>query len=357
MKTSVLVMALSLLLSAGLAQAQAQWRGGVFVYDPEGPRYQAPSRDYRYDPRSPYPYRRITVRISRRATTGGCHSATTTGTLRDAWNVIRAEPTAFRRIAPRRPGNGVRSSLACRTGSARRRGTTAPCSAATITAGAISLIAVERRSASDCASAVHAFPEKPGCLPACLRRRTIEGSFPLGCPKGFRQALARAVDQRLYRANRHWALLRGARGKHQGVSARLATRADLLDQADAQGRVGAYALATENHALGPAFADQPGQRLRATAAGGQAEGASGRPNSACSSAMRRSQARAHSSPPPKAKPLIAAMETPRKSRSASKASPNRRTISCARIGSPSANCCRSAPALKKRSPWPVMTSA
>jgi len=54
MKTSVLVMALSLLLSAGLAQAQ--WRGGVFVYDPEGPRYQAPSRDYRYDPRSPYPY-------------------------------------------------------------------------------------------------------------------------------------------------------------------------------------------------------------------------------------------------------------------------------------------------------------
>lgn len=52
MKTILLVAALSLALGAGMAQAQ--WRGGVFVYDPQAP-FAYGARDYRYDPRSPYP--------------------------------------------------------------------------------------------------------------------------------------------------------------------------------------------------------------------------------------------------------------------------------------------------------------
>ena len=85
--------------------------------------------------------------------------------------------------------------------------------------------------------------------------------------------------------------------------------------------------------------------------------ASGKAIWACSSAMRISQAMATSSPPPMAKPLTAAMETPRKSASASNASPKYSAIARAVAGSPSAKSFRSAPAEKNFSPAPVMTSA
>lgn len=126
MKTILLVTALSLALGAGMAQAQ--WRGGVFVYDPQAP-FAYGARDYRYDPRSPYPpprdYRsglpprydgRLPPRYYERHMPG-----------RDERYWRHAE-----RFPPHRPGSGGPSARTSVTGSsARRCGTTARCSGAT----------------------------------------------------------------------------------------------------------------------------------------------------------------------------------------------------------------------------------
>ena len=85
--------------------------------------------------------------------------------------------------------------------------------------------------------------------------------------------------------------------------------------------------------------------------------ASGSAICACRSAMRMSHAIAHSSPPPIAKPLIAAIVTPRKFASFSNALPNATDIVAATPLSPSANSLRSAPAEKNFSPCPVTTIA
>ncbi|MCY1356152.1 hypothetical protein D9M69_425940 [compost metagenome] len=55
------------------------------------------------------------------------------------------------------------------------------------------------------------------------------------------------------------------------MAARLAAVDHLLDQADAQRGLGIDPLAAEDHALGPALADQPGQRLGAAGARQQAD--------------------------------------------------------------------------------------
>lgn len=48
-----------LLLGLGFgAQACAESRGGVWVYQPDGGSYRVESRAYQYDPRSPYPQHR-----------------------------------------------------------------------------------------------------------------------------------------------------------------------------------------------------------------------------------------------------------------------------------------------------------
>ncbi len=84
---------------------------------------------------------------------------------------------------------------------------------------------------------------------------------------------------------------------------------------------------------------------------------SGSANAVCSSAILMSQASAHSSPPPMAYPLMAAIETPLKAERASKAWPKRLITLCALSLSPLLNILRSAPAEKNFSPSPVMTSA
>ena len=71
--------------------------------------------------------------------------------------------------------------------------------------------------------------------------------------------------------------------------------------------------------------------------------ASGSASIACCSAIRMSHASAHSSPPPIANPLIAAIVTPRKFASRSNAPPNATDIVAATPLSPSANSFRSAP--------------
>ena len=60
--------------------------------------------------------------------------------------------------------------------------------------------------------------------------------------------------------------------QQQGSAACFAGVHHLLDQADAQGGLGVDALAAEDHAFGPAFADQPGQRLGTTGARQQTHG-------------------------------------------------------------------------------------
>ncbi len=85
--------------------------------------------------------------------------------------------------------------------------------------------------------------------------------------------------------------------------------------------------------------------------------ASGRAICACDSAMRMSQASAHSRPPPIAKPLMAATVTRWVSARASKARPKAEIMSSATALSPLAKVLRSAPALKNLGPEPVITRA
>ncbi len=80
---------------------------------------------------------------------------------------------------------------------------------------------------------------------------------------------------------------------------RAAFRRELVHQADAQRGLRVDALAQQHHALRPAFADGPAQPLGAAGAGQQSRRSpSGSAITACGSAMRRSQANAHSRPPP-----------------------------------------------------------
>ena len=75
---------------------------------------------------------------------------------------------------------------------------------------------------------------------------------------------------------------------------------DLVDEADAQRLVGVHLPTGEDQLLGPARPDQAGQALGAAAAGDDAEQDLGLAELGPLDAIRKSQARASSQPPPRA---------------------------------------------------------
>src|SRR3990167_4976316 len=99
----------------------------------------------------------------------------------------------------------------------------------------------------------------------------IDKTLALFTQPGIRAAFAGALDQRFDGAHRHRALPRDFRCQEQGMTTGLAAIDHLLDQADAQRGFRIDAFAAEDHALGPAFADQPAQVLGAAGAGQQAD--------------------------------------------------------------------------------------
>ncbi|KAH0440131.1 hypothetical protein KCU90_g2902, partial [Aureobasidium melanogenum] len=99
----------------------------------------------------------------------------------------------------------------------------------------------------------------------------IDKAFPLHRERRrARHAVAALMNQRLAEADRLRAQGRDTRGHAQRGLACSALVHHFFDEADTQGGLRIHPFAGQDHPLGPAFADQPGQRLRAAAAGQQA---------------------------------------------------------------------------------------
>src|ERR1022692_3449897 len=97
---------------------------------------------------------------------------------------------------------------------------------------------------------------------AFLLVRTVEQIHEAFALQGERRAargtVARLVYQALRQGHGAWTERGGPLRQLQGRLERLAARHDLFDQADAQSGLGIEPFVGENHALGPALADQPG---------------------------------------------------------------------------------------------------
>ena len=114
------------------------------------------------------------------------------------------------------------------------------------------------------------FQEGIDAFAGILGVEQVDEALTFGTQPAVWRALAGTLQQGLDGPYRDRALPRHAGGQQQGMTTRLAVIDQLLDQTDLQGGLCIDTLTAEDHALGPAFADQPGQVLRAAGTGQQA---------------------------------------------------------------------------------------